>query len=253
MSLSDTYENSMLDHVVGTTTLTFVAQIYISLHTADPGETGANEFTDSGYVRQAINWNAATITGATNNGQVTFPAIDDGTVTATHFGLWTASTAGTFIFGDAFGTSKAYVIGATPKVLDTAITVSTTGNWANFLITNMLDHILGTTSYTKPTTTVLHLYTTTVTAAGGGTEVAGAIGYTAQTTAWDAAAAGATENTSNETFGGATGSWGSVSDWALLDQGGVNFLLFGVWTTAFSPVDGDDYILNAGDLDITLT
>ena len=60
MSVSDSYENSMLDHITGRTTLTFVAQIYVSLHTADPGETGASEFTDSGYARKAINFNAAT-------------------------------------------------------------------------------------------------------------------------------------------------------------------------------------------------
>ena len=253
MSVSDTYENSMLDHITGKTTLTFIAQIYISLHTADPGETGANEFTDSGYVRKAINFNAATTSGATNNGQVTFNVIDDGPVTATHFGLWTLASGGVFIFGGAFSSSKNYIVGSTPKVLDTALTISTTGNWSNYLITNMLDHILGTTSWAKPATTQIHLYTTTVTASDAATEVVGAVGYSAQITAWDTAAAGATENTGAEDFGPATGTWGSVTDWGLRDVSGTNLLLFGAWAEAFSPVDGDDYILNAGDLDITLT
>lgn len=252
MSLSDSYENTLLDHITGRTTLTFVAQIYVSLHTADPGETGANEVTDSGYARQTIDFNAATTSGATNNGQVTFPAIADGTVTATHFGLWTALTTGTFIFGGAFSSSKAFVIGATPKILDTAITVSTTGNWSNYLITNGLDHILGTTAWTKPTSVKVHLYTTNPTAANTGTEVS-AGGYTAQTTAFDAAVSGATDNTSQEDFGPATGTWGSVTHWGLKDSGGTNLLLFNAWDTAYSPVSGDDYILNAGDLDLVLS
>jgi hypothetical protein len=32
---------------------------YLSLHTADPGTTGANEVSGGSYARQAITWNAA--------------------------------------------------------------------------------------------------------------------------------------------------------------------------------------------------
>jgi len=252
MSLSNSYENSMLDHITGRTTLTFVAQIYVSLHTADPGETGANEFSDSGYARKAINFNAATTSGAINNGQVDFNSIVDGPVTAAHFGLWTAASGGTFIFGGAFTSSKNYVIGATPKILDDALTVSTTGNWSNYLIPEILDHILGTTAWTKPASVQVHLYTTNPTAADSGTEVSGN-GYTAQTTGFDAASGGATDNTDEEDFGPATGNWGSVTHWGLRDNSGTNLLLFNAWDTAFSPVNGDDYILNAGDLDLVIT
>lgn len=252
MSVSDTYENDILNHILRNTTLTFDSTIFIGLHTADPGEAGTTaELTDSGYARKAISFNAATTSGATNNGQIDFNSIVDGTVTVTHFSLWTLVSGGTFIFSAAFSSSKQFIIGATPKILDTALTISTTGNWSNYLIPEILDHILGTLAYTSPATVQVHLYTTNPTAADTGTEVSGN-GYTAQTTEWDAPSGGLTDNTNNEQFGGATGSWGTVTHWGIRDAGGTNLLFFNAWDASFAPANGDDVILNAGDLDITL-
>lgn len=67
---------------------------FVSLHTADPGTTGAAEMTGTGYARAAITW------GATSNGskqgtgaKQTVPA---GKTVAFH-GLWSAATGGTFL------------------------------------------------------------------------------------------------------------------------------------------------------------
>ena len=96
MSLSNAYEDSLMDHITGRTTLTFDTSIFLSLHTADPGETGASEWTDSGYARQAVDFDAATTSGAKNTNIETFPAVVDGTISAVWFGLYTAVTSGTF-------------------------------------------------------------------------------------------------------------------------------------------------------------
>lgn len=73
--------------------------VYLSLHTADPGTTGANEVTGGSYVRQSITWNAASGgTQTSSNGQ-TFagmPAVAGNL----WIGLWSASTSGTFYWGD---------------------------------------------------------------------------------------------------------------------------------------------------------
>lgn len=72
------------------------AGTYISAHTADPGATGTSEVAGGSYARQQTVWAAATgSTTVTRAGsQVTIP-IPAGT-TATHFGVWSAATAGTF-------------------------------------------------------------------------------------------------------------------------------------------------------------
>lgn len=61
-----------------------------SLHTGDPGATGAQEVTGGDYARVAVGWldpDAGTITG---DGDLTFlvPALGSGSVT--HVGLWSA-------------------------------------------------------------------------------------------------------------------------------------------------------------------
>lgn len=70
------------------------AAAYVSLHTGDPGETGANEVSGGGYARAAITW-----TPGPTDGQVTGTATV--TVTAgvaiTYAGLWTAASGGTFL------------------------------------------------------------------------------------------------------------------------------------------------------------
>ena len=71
---------------------------WISLHTADPGTTGANEATGGSpaYARKQTTWTAGGSDGVVNGSEVT---IDLAAGTYTHFGVWTAATAGTFIGG----------------------------------------------------------------------------------------------------------------------------------------------------------
>ncbi len=98
----------------------------ISFHTADPGTTGANEVAGS---RPATTWGAAEATAAPDpvpgrrrvGSQVT-QTIPAG-ATVTHWGLWTAATAGTFKGGwpldapEAFGSQGQ--IQHTPRLIQT--------------------------------------------------------------------------------------------------------------------------------------
>lgn len=107
--------------------------LHVSLHTADPGGTGANEVTTAagsgwvGYARVAVptgtagsgagsGWTAPAANGATrqidNAGVVTFPAsgATSGAVTVTHIGIFDAATGGNFLLGVALTASQ--VIGA---------------------------------------------------------------------------------------------------------------------------------------------
>jgi hypothetical protein len=74
---------------------------WISLHTADPGTTGASEATGGSpaYTREQTTWSADTTDDGVRAGtQVT---IDLPAGTYTHFGVWTAETGGTFVGGGA--------------------------------------------------------------------------------------------------------------------------------------------------------
>lgn len=77
---------------------------FVSLHTSNPGATGANELTvgaDSAYVRKAVTFVSSlngTVTEAKNSGAVTFdPAGAGASYNITHIGIWSASTAGNFL------------------------------------------------------------------------------------------------------------------------------------------------------------
>lgn len=115
------------------------ATIYVSLHTADPGQTGASEVTTGagsgwvGYARvSATTGTSGTGSGAifggggvagaaptgtttraiSNSAALTFPAsgATSGTVTVTYFGIWDASSGGNFLRGAALSASQ--VVGA---------------------------------------------------------------------------------------------------------------------------------------------
>lgn len=78
---------------------------YASLHTANPGTTGASEVTGGApaYARKAVTWGAAS--NGVITGQVTFD-VPTG-ITVAYAGLWSALTAGTFQDGGAV-TSQAF-------------------------------------------------------------------------------------------------------------------------------------------------
>jgi hypothetical protein len=76
---------------------------YVSLHTADPGTTGASEVTGGTYARIAVAWNSPSSGSVTNSGalSINLPA----STTASYFGVWSASTAGTYYVGGALSPS----------------------------------------------------------------------------------------------------------------------------------------------------
>lgn len=106
---SDFLENELLDHVFNAD-YTAPANVFISLHTADPGETGANEVSGGPgpYARQSrtrnTDWNNAASGLVDNNSAIQFPGMP--AVTVTHVGIFDALTAGNFLYGGALTASK---------------------------------------------------------------------------------------------------------------------------------------------------
>lgn len=95
---NDTALNAMVNAVKSAAT-------YISAHTADPSTGGSNEVAGGSYARVQTTW-GTTSSGDTTGSEVTVN-IPAGT-TITHWGIWSASTSGTFYGGFALGASETF-------------------------------------------------------------------------------------------------------------------------------------------------
>ena len=144
MSASNSFETSLLTLVFNNTNIANVGDatglrgsstagsLYISLHTADPGEAGSqttNEANYGSYARVAVARSAGgfTISGnsVSNTAAVTFPACASGSSTCTYFGVGTDSSgAGTLLLSGALTASLAVSTGITPQFAIGALTTT---------------------------------------------------------------------------------------------------------------------------------
>lgn len=124
-----------------------------------------------------------------------------------------------------------------------------------FLKNEMLDHVLGGSSYTPPTP-YMALFKSATSDAGGGTEVANLYGYarTAITFA-SPAASGSISNSADCNFPQASGGdWETVTHAAWVDNSGYglgNFLYHGALTLSKAVTDLDIIKFLAGTVTIS--
>ena len=140
MSLGNTFENDLAKLIFQATAIANIADnasaspltnLYLSLHTSDPGEAGdqtTNETSYTSYARVAVARSGAgwvvtnnVVTPASN---VDFPAATGGTATITHFGVGTASSgAGKLLMSGTVTPNISVSTGVTPR-LTTATTLT---------------------------------------------------------------------------------------------------------------------------------
>lgn len=114
-----------------------------------------------------------------------------------------------------------------------------------------LKWLLTANTATRPTTWYVGLFTTATTDAGGGTEVTGG-SYARQAASFtvtnDTAATSA-----NILFPTASADWGSISHIAIYDaSSGGNMLFHGAASSTKTISSGDAYLINSGNLTVTL-
>lgn len=144
MSKSNSWENGQLLLLFNNTNFALVGDatglrgsttagsLYVSLHTADPGEAGAQNTSESGYTSYARVAVARTSGGWTittnqvqNAAAVTFPQCTGSTSTVTYFGIGTDSTgAGALLYSGALTASLAVSNLITPSFAINQITVT---------------------------------------------------------------------------------------------------------------------------------
>lgn len=121
------------------TALTQPTNVYVALHTADPGADGqsGNEVSGGSYARVSTSgsdWNAGTTADpsvTSNANTITFPQATASWGTVTHFSLWTSSS----------GTTAAEFIGASSLTSSQAIANTNTASFAAGALTHSLDSV----------------------------------------------------------------------------------------------------------------
>lgn len=133
MSKSNVFENDLLKLIFNATAIANVADnaassplgnLYVSLHTADPGEAGnqsTSEIAYTGYTRVAVPRTSGGFVVSANSvspaAAINFPAGTGGAGTATHFGIGTASSgAGKLLYSGTVTPNIVCGNGITPQL-----------------------------------------------------------------------------------------------------------------------------------------
>ncbi len=111
MSLTNTFETTVLTWLLTTGSATRPTTWYVALFTDDPGESGAGtEISGGSYARTAVTFTVSGDT-ASNSGAVEFPAASTSWGTITHIGVMDAATSGNMIVYAALTASKTIASG----------------------------------------------------------------------------------------------------------------------------------------------
>mgnify|MGYP001004225249 CR=1 FL=1 len=133
------------------------------------------------------------------------------------------------------------------------------GSITNYLETKLLDHTLNGVTYTPAATLYLALCTADPTDAATGAsmnEVADSGAYARKAIAFGAAASRAIANNAQVSFDQATGSWGTVTHFAIVDSathGAGNVLATGALSESKSVVSGNTPSVAIGEVEISFS
>lgn len=105
--------NKVLNKLLRNQDFQHPSQIYVSLHTGDPGEDGTNEVTGGGYKRQLVTFSTPSNKQTSNPSDIEFDNMPACTIT--HMGLWDAETEGNFWWGGQLVVSKQLDAGDTVR------------------------------------------------------------------------------------------------------------------------------------------
>jgi hypothetical protein len=134
MSKSNSWEGDLNAYVFNATAIPWnaITQLFVSLHTADPGEAGSqttNEATYGSYARVAVNRNSGgwTVSGnaVENAAAIVFPTCTSGTNTISHFGIGTlTSGTGVLLYKGGLTANLAVSTGIEPRFAAGALDIT---------------------------------------------------------------------------------------------------------------------------------
>jgi hypothetical protein len=120
MSISNYAELKLLEHVTGKTSFTMPSNVYLKLHTGDPGEDcTSNAAAETS--RKVTSWATAASGSIATSATVEWVNVST-TETYTHWSMWDNSTSGNPLWSGALSASAAVTAGDTFQI--TSLTLS---------------------------------------------------------------------------------------------------------------------------------
>jgi hypothetical protein len=120
VSISNYAELKILDHTTGRASWTAPSDVYLKLHTGDPGEDGTNNAATE-TTRKSVSWDAASSGSIAASATVEWTNVST-TETYSHWSLWDSLTTGNCLWTGALSASAAVTAGDTFQI--TALTLS---------------------------------------------------------------------------------------------------------------------------------
>lgn len=126
MAFTTNAANAIISKILRNTDFTHPTATYVSLHTGDPGDNGANEVTAGGnaYARQSVTFASPSNKASSNTADLSW--VNMPAVTITHIGIWTLSSSGVFWWGGPLSTQKTTTAGDTFTILTGDLDVTLT-------------------------------------------------------------------------------------------------------------------------------
>ena len=255
MPLSTYAGNAVLNALLNNTALQKVP--YASLHSGDPGLTGASELSGSSYARVAATFSAPDGDGDTSNsGVITFATASGNWSASTYFGLWDQLAAGgNFLGGAALTTARTVLSGQYAEFAAAALLETLATQFGNTTLDNICNALFRNTALQ-----VAQAYASLHTADPGGTgasELPDAESYARIALTFAAADAKACANDAVTDFVAAGGDgWAAVTHLGLWDSGvyGAGTFLWGKVLTAPATVAvGQVARMAVGGVNVTIT
>lgn len=120
MSISNYAELKILDHTTGRSAWTIPTNVYVKLHTADPGEN-ATTAAASETTRKVAAWSVAASGAIVTSATIEWTNVST-TEVYTHWSLWDDLTAGNALWTGALSASASVTAGDTFQI--TSLTLS---------------------------------------------------------------------------------------------------------------------------------
>jgi hypothetical protein len=121
---SNYLETALLDHALKGSAYSQPTNIYVSLHSADTGETGTGEISGGSYARQVATSSFAAASGGSKATNADLTWTNMPACTVSHVCIWDSVTSGNALFLGSLTASKTVNSGDTFKILSGNLTVT---------------------------------------------------------------------------------------------------------------------------------
>lgn len=240
--LSDYLKEKFIDHTLRDTSYTSPGtNIWLSLHTGDPGGNGANEAAGGSYTRiQFTNWSAPAERRTSNSSDIDFGLMSSSLGAVSYLGVWDDATSGNFLLAVPVNPSLIVSTGSTPKFLPGQVVATVEGNASNYLADAWLNHVLRNTAFVSPGEDIYIGLHTLPPGQNGANEVTNNNYARVKMDDWIAPVDGETKNNSNVQFPTPSGNWGLISYLSVWDApSSGNALALTAVDTPYNALSGD--------------